>query len=273
MEHELNIKEIHEATLEIVKKISDICDEINIDYFVMFGSLIGAIRHKGFIPWDDDFDVAMLRPDYERFVKYCEQNKKNLYPFRLLNRQNCENFPYTISRMNDFRYRAVYDNIIPYDSGLFVDIYPFDGYGLNPQYAIKKLSRRKNYLVHFTNWAIREKYRKPKHGGVLYSLGKRVCFIVAHIIGQNWFLDQYDRLREFFPFNDSKYVGNVCWDKVVLPYDKSIFEDYLIIPFEDIQVKIPIGYDKLLRQSYGDYMKLPPESERIASHDYKLYRR
>ena len=273
MEQELGIKEIHNATLEIVKKIAEICDEININYYVIFGSLIGAIRHKGFIPWDDDFDIAMLRPDYDKFLEYCEKNGTSLYPLKLLNRNSCKNYPYTISRMNDFRYKAVYDNIIPYDSGLFVDIYPFDGYGSDPQLAVKKMSKRKTCLMYLVNWAIREKFKSPQRGGVLAQIARRTCFNISHILGKDWFLDQFEKLSETFPYSESNYVGIVCWEKEVILYDKKSFEDYLLVPFENIQVKIPIGYKEILELEYGDYMKLPPENERVASHEYKLYRR
>ena len=85
---ELSIEEIHEGTLGILKKIIEICDEINVNYFLAYGSLIGAVRHGGFIPWDDDLDIVMLRPDYEIFNQYCLKHERELYPFKLINRKN-----------------------------------------------------------------------------------------------------------------------------------------------------------------------------------------
>ena len=88
---ELSIEEIHEGTLGILKKIIEICDEINVNYFLAYGSLIGAVRHGGFIPWDDDLDIVMLRPDYEIFNQYCLKHERELYPFKLINRKNEKN--------------------------------------------------------------------------------------------------------------------------------------------------------------------------------------
>ena len=68
----LTIEEIHEGTLIILKKIIEICDKINVNYFIAYGTLIGAVRHQGFIPWDDDLDIIMLRPEYDKFVAYCD---------------------------------------------------------------------------------------------------------------------------------------------------------------------------------------------------------
>ena len=89
IKEELNIEQIHKATLEIVEKLIEICDKINVNYYVAYGSLIGVVRHKGFIPWDDDFDVVMLRDDYEKFCDYCIKNENKLKPFNLLSRK-CE---------------------------------------------------------------------------------------------------------------------------------------------------------------------------------------
>ena len=81
---ELSIEQIHKVTLDIVKRMSDICEKIGVNYYVAYGSLIGAVRHKGFIPWDDDFDVVMLRDDYEKFCDYCIHHQDEIKPYKLL---------------------------------------------------------------------------------------------------------------------------------------------------------------------------------------------
>lgn len=81
---ELTLAEIHEGTLEVLKRFISVCDQIGVQYFLAYGSLIGAVRHHGFIPWDDDLDVIMLRPDYEKFREYCNKHEGELTPFRFL---------------------------------------------------------------------------------------------------------------------------------------------------------------------------------------------
>ncbi len=269
----LTINEVHTGTLEIIKKMSNICEMLHINYYVAWGSLIGAIRHKGFIPWDDDFDVIMLRPDYDKFVQYCKDNAESLYPFKILNREVCKNYPYTISRLEDMRYKAVYDNIVEYDSGMFVDIYPFDGAGIDESAARKKLERKRNILAKFVGWSIRNNYTKPKKQNGVVAAFKYAGFKVAHLIGKDFFLDQYEKLAKSYSFEKSTLVGCLCWDSGLYVFDKALFEKSLTVPFENIMVKIPVGYDEFLKKTYGDYMKLPPEKDRVATHEYTLYRR
>lgn len=269
----IDIDEIHKGTLEIVKKLSEICDMLGVEYYVTWGSLIGAVRHKGFIPWDDDFDVIMMRPDYDKFLDYCEKNEKALYPFKIFNRDVCPEYPYTISRFEDMRYKAVYDNIIEYDSGMFIDIYPFDGAGTDEEQTRKKLERKRNLLAKFVAWSIRKEYTKSESNNFIFNIAKYIAFSISHLIGKDYFLDQYEKLKDTYSFEDSTLVGCLCWGKGIYVFDKSLFEKSILVPFEDIMVKIPIGYEAILRQTYGDYMELPEEEERVATHEYMLYKR
>ena len=128
---ELTIEEIHEGTIGILKKIIELCDMLQVNYYIMYGSLIGAVRHHGFIPWDDDLDIAMLRPEYEKLCSYCETHQGELGHFALMNRRTAKEYPYNISRFCDMRYSMEKKDTIPgAGMGMFVDIYPFDGFSL-----------------------------------------------------------------------------------------------------------------------------------------------
>ena len=83
MNRELSLEEVHKETLNVLKKIDEICEHNDIKYSIMYGTLIGYMRHNGFIPWDDDMDVCMLRPEYDKFVAYCNEHEEELYPFKL----------------------------------------------------------------------------------------------------------------------------------------------------------------------------------------------
>ena len=150
---ELNIEQIHQVTLDIVKKLIEICDEIHVNYYVAYGSLIGVVRHKGFIPWDDDFDVVMLRNDYEKFCDYCTKHQKEMSPYKLLTRESEEKYPYNIARLNNMDYQAVYDNVQGYDSGIFIDIYPIDGAGTNAEQVMKRVKKKKSNLFICYLWS------------------------------------------------------------------------------------------------------------------------
>lgn len=270
---ELTINEIHANTLEILEKIISICDEININYYLVFGSLIGAVRHKGFIPWDDDLDIAMLRPDYDIFTNYCLKHAKELYPFKLLNRTNTPNYPYNISRFNDFRFKAVYDNICPYDSGLFIDIYPFDGAGNMSAEDIRIFDKKRKVLFNEIILAIDDHYEPSRHNKWYRSLIKAIVRKYTKIKGSAYFLDKMENYKNLFTIDSSKYVAEMVWDPETVLLNKEIFDGFSTVEFEGLKVKAPTDPDAFLRAYYGDYMKLPPVEDRHPTHEYKLYRR
>ncbi len=145
---ELTLAEIHEGTLEVLKRFISVCDQIGVQYFLAYGSLIGAVRHHGFIPWDDDLDVIMLRPDYEKFREYCNKHEGELTPFRFFDRHNTPDYPYTIGRFCDTRYRMVRnDNVPDAGQGMFIDIYPHDGAGNNNDKRWKSILKKKKHLM------------------------------------------------------------------------------------------------------------------------------
>lgn len=268
---ELNIEQIHQITLEIVKKLIEICDEINVNYYVAYGSLIGTVRHKGFIPWDDDFDVVMFRDDYEKFCKYCIIHQNEIKPYKLLNRETEKNYPYNIARLNNMDYKARYENIVNYDSGAFIDIYPIDGAGSDAIKVLQTVKKKKSNLFRIVLWSIDDHYTKSTYNKWYRSVIKYVIRLYAKIRGSRYFLDKLESLKNLYDINESKYVAEMTWDSNLVLYEKKWFNDYIYMEFENIKVKVPVGYDEFLRCHYDDYMKLPPKEEQIPHHDYKLY--
>ena len=123
---ELTIEEIHEGTIGILKKIIELCDMLQVNYYIMYGSLIGAVRHHGFIPWDDDLDIAMLRPEYEKLCSYCETHQGELGHFALMNRRTAKEYPYNISRFGDMRCSEEKQDTLP-GAGMGVQQRPVAG--------------------------------------------------------------------------------------------------------------------------------------------------
>ena len=171
------------------------------------------------------------------------------------------------------RYKAVYDNIVDYDSGMFVDVYPYDGAGTDGIAARKKIGWKKDILAKCVGWAIRNEYTRPENQSTIVAVLKYIGFKVVHLIGKDFFLNQYEKLSNIYSFEDSTLVGCLCWGGGLYVLDKKLFEKSITVPFENIMVKIPAQYDEILKRSYGDYMTLPPKEERVATHEYTLYKR
>lgn len=265
---EVTLKEIHEHTLEIVKKIIEICDSEGIVYYVAYGSLLGAVRHHGFIPWDDDFDIIMLRPEYNKFAAYCSQKEQELKPFKLMNHQNTKGFPFGIARFCDTRYRMERLEAGSAGMGLFVDIYPYDGIG---DHTLNRRIRHivKSYYTRMTNYANLNQYSAS--GKKYVNIIRKPLYRIAKKNGADYYLDKLEKRAYKYPIEHCKYIGTAVWGTDYEYFDKDWFAEWINLDFEGIQVKAPKHYDEILKMSYGDYMKLPPEEERQQTHGYRLY--
>lgn len=264
---ELNIEEIHEITLDILKKIDEIVTEQGMKYYLAYGSLIGAVRHRGFIPWDDDLDIMMVRPDYEKLIQYFIENAKMLYPLKVFTYDTCENYPHMIARICDMRYPIVVENEIDCGMGVFVDVYPLDGMGSDEK-TWNRVMRRRQQLIAASYYATRIHFEIPKKKYRIVD--KYLLYLYAKSRGREYFLKKIEAYKDYFPWETSRYVGCAVWGKEL--FDKKYFLDTMRMPFEDMQVMVPAGYDGLLKCSYGDYMQLPPEEERQPQHNYAAYR-
>lgn len=270
----LKLKEIQKETLRLLLIFDQICKSIGVQYTLIWGSLIGAVRHKGFIPWDDDLDVLVKRDDFEKLMNYFENN--NISPYKIASRKNTNNYVYGIPRF--FNSNFIYKSTIPGEKkielGIFIDIYPLDNYGdsisvVNKVY--KKMHKlKRNYYIYVGNFYAEK--------GI-----KKFLFILKHkyfkIRYGNTFFDKIEReqkkiLSEYTSSKD-KYVGVAVWDANTRPYffDRRMFEDFTYLEFEHHYFPAPKMYDKILKETYGDYLQLPPVESRKPQHNYEIYRK
>lgn len=157
MKKPTTIDEMHEVGVDLFKKLINICEKEKIEYYMAYGTLIGTVRHNGFIPWDDDIDIMFLRPHYERFVKYCITHENELLPYKVLSTENDVDYPYPIARFIDTRYEAVFDNVKLNNCGAFIDLYPFDYLGQAREEDINKLRIEKRILKTGLQYCIMKK--------------------------------------------------------------------------------------------------------------------
>lgn len=271
---ELTRREIQNGSLEILKKIDKICNDLNLEYFLAYGTLIGAIRHHGFIPWDDDVDIWMPRKEYQRFIDFCVNNPDELEPYVLMSQYNKKDYPHGIGRLVDPRFTLDVKNEIPYGLGLFVDIYPLDGAGdTEKEYKKrKKVASRYSSLCFLSS---RVSLEKGTTRGLKKILLKFPAFIYAKLRGTRYFLNKLEEISKEKSYENCKFIGCMVWgtDGIRAIFPKEWFEDWVTVEFEASYFRVPKDYEKILRRLYGDYMKLPPKEKQKGHHFYKAYRK
>lgn len=269
---ELSLREIQIGELEILKQVHRICDELNIRYYLFYGTLLGAVRHKGFIPWDDDIDIVMPRRDYNILIEYIRNNSKALLPLRLMHYSTNDNYIYPIARVSDERYKLCFNNTKEYGLGLFIDLYPLDGCG-NTEKEAKRIWNKNKLRKFWVGVYGIDRYERSSKS-VFRSVLKYVLMKIVKLINVPKIIQELDRDASKLDFDDYKYVGCTAWEVSGLGYfRKELIEETISLEFENEKFYAPKLYDEVLKETYGDYMQLPPENKRIAHHEYRAYKR
>lgn len=263
---ELTLREIQLGSLNVLLKLKDICVKHNIRYYLGYGTLIGAIRHKGFIPWDDDIDILMPREDYERLINLYLSNPEEFEPFELLHYKTNKKYIYSLARLSDPAYKIDYDNAKEYGLGLFVDIYPLDGKDLNDKRHLRRMSHF-NSIIYVGG---HKHLRKARN--FLRNIPKFIFFIYTRFRSLNKLIAKSDRIAQKYDFFKMEY--GCC---LVTGYDTIMksehFKESVELDFEGYKFACPAKYDEHLKEIYGDYMQLPPKEECVAHHYYKAYKK
>ncbi|MCR9593121.1 LicD family protein [Vibrio alginolyticus] len=263
---ELTLREIQESSFSILKDIDAVCKKLNIDYFVMYGTLIGAVRHEGFIPWDDDLDIMMPRDDYDKLISYLNTNK--IPNLELFNYNKNDNYPYMISRISDSRYKIVVDNEDDYGIGTFIDVYPLDY--ISDNYFFAKCKGRYFGWLSSLYFLSTRKYC-PQSSSVIKSYVKKGAFYCSKLIGKR----TLKKLLLMRQRKETQYFACTQW--MTNDYERNIFHKDVIskrtfLNFEGLDVPVPKEYHKLLTDYYGDYMSFPPIELQKPHHLYKAYK-
>lgn len=261
------VKFLQNKELDMVKEFLRICQKYKLKYFMAGGTFLGAVRHSGFIPWDDDVDIGMYRQDYDRFLEVAEQELS--YPYKLQTYRNCKEHHYYFSHIVDMRYKVRRTGSLDKrEEYVWIDIFPYDGLPKGKLKAsiiyVRLLFYRFCYhMAHFDKINIARKDRAGWQKCVLQML--KILYTIVKFDKDKW--------RERIDCELKKQNIDEC-DKIMsfmgVKLQKEIFPrkvyDYLIdYRFEDVFMKGPAEYDMVLTQLYGDYMK-PPSMEKRVSH-------
>ena len=268
-------EQIKEIELKILKELVEICDEQSIRYRICGGTLLGAIRHKGFIPWDDDIDIMMPRKDYEKFIEYCNSHKTE---FKLICHQNTDECYRLFAKFYDDKTEVEEcENALNIcKNGVWVDVFPLDGLGDSLQQAEKilKKTKLKRQLLDMSVWKSFKLYRKyttTTKKGFVYTLGRYILYLISRFTNKQRLIKKIEAQYKNIDFDSSVYCGAVCGAygaKEIV--ERAYFDEFIEVEFEKMKLKAPIGYDKYLTSIYVDYMVLPPPDKRV-SHPIDAY--
>ena len=251
-------KEIWAVEIDLILQLDRMCQKYDLKYCCGAGTLLGAVRHHGFIPWDDDVDVYMLRDDYDRLMEHaCEFPA----PYFLQNSNTEKYLIKNFARLRNSNTLGATNREIntPVNRGIFIDIFPIDG--VSEKRSANSIQKIKNKVLKSISICYNYSKSFAEERAISNKLRKAIYKLVAFLFV--WDKDGFFRLMDN---NLKKYShpNTRIWGNRTLVFDcpksRRLYEDYANItymPFEMIQVPVPENYDSMLRQQYGDYMKIP----------------
>lgn len=249
----LKKEEVREIQMELMRYVRDTCEKNGLRYYMCGGTLLGAVRHKGYIPWDDDVDLAMPMPDYLKFIKVVKQENK-YYPLNIYDdSDNYYNFFMRLIKKETFVKNWEYPFLM--SIGVSIDIFPL--FGLPEKQKDREFFYKRIRLLN------------EKYIGTYIEHETET----AELLRQRHELQEQIRsMMEQYPFDECTWIGNVLSkyrEKEIMP--RSIYINSVDLKFEDEEFAAAIGYTDYLTRMFGDYMQLPPEKDRMNTHSYSAF--
>lgn len=259
--NEDELKKVQAINLKMAKFFVEYCKNKNLLCYFCGGGCIGAVRNQGFIPWDDDLDFFMPRTDYERLKK--EWTDTDRYVLRFPTKEYNDHCMFTTLRDQKTTMIKPYQADLDIVHGITIDIFPLDGYPSG------KMARRRQIVWALIYQIFCAQLIPTNHGKGITFLGKLILgiFHSKGIRYKIWRLAEKKMSK--WRLEDCNYITEICAGPKYMykQYPKEIFSKAVFVDFEDTKMPIPVGYDAYLKLAFGDYMKLPPEEQRVPSHE------
>lgn len=257
---ENDLKKLHKDLLVLLVEFDRICSLNNINYYMTYGTLIGAVRHKGFIPWDDDLDVYMLRNDYDKFCDICKSDLSDDFLLQTQDTDKHYNWSYGKLRLKNTDFIRSGQEHIKQKTGIFMDIIPLDNITDN-----KLTQNTIGYIC-----KVLRKILWSKVGMVSeINISKKIFYRLLSMIPRrlvinifNFFTKRFNGIyTNYLISNHFSYSNN----RNMLILNKEWFSDCIKLDFEGHKFSAPVGYDYILKSVYGDYMKIPPKKDQVGN--------
>ena len=272
MQREMTTEEVQAVSLDILREVHSFCVENHIKYTLQGGSLLGAVRHKGFIPWDDDIDIAMPRPDYEKFIhSFCSKQG-----FKVISRElsDCKNVMIAFARICDTQKTYVDTSFIPWTDekvGVWIDLFPLDGVEDSLATCKKRINKMKWELYQVNTL-------RTVHNAIssIPETKKKVNLIIKKMVApfcSHKAIDKYISMCKEYDYEIANYYCNFAFLNygVRERHRKAVMNELTLAPFGEDHFFIMKGYDEALKEKYGDYMTVPPAEKQVRAHNYNKY--
>lgn len=258
----INNGELKQLQIDILDEVDRFCKQHNINYWLDCGTLLGAIRHEGFIPWDNDLDIGMLREDYDKF---CKMYNKFDNTYELHCYENDENFFFPFAKIYNTK-TVLYEPDIKGDRlSVNIDVFAYDNAPIREK-DLKKMYKKRDFL-YLCNFHYRA--NNEPLGNSLRKLAIKTFRKLIKLFPRRMYVMKLVDNAKKYQFIESGNIGDFTSIGTIIA-DKSIFSEFIERRFEGGLYPVPKRYDEWLRIVYGDYMKIPPKEEQIV-HSFEAF--